>query len=79
MLVFCSLMNYIDQLTISVAITVFFTTGYGRGKLAHFRRGNLTLLFSMNKNFQKSIKYVKAFSDNISHTLSPKQTILLQK
>ena len=53
--------------------------GYGRAKLAHFRRGKLAHLFSMNKIFQKSIQYFIAFSDNISHILSPKQKILLQK
>ena len=51
MLAFCSLVNYINLLTASVAITDFFTMGYGRVKLAHFRRGKLAHLFSMNKNF----------------------------
>ena len=48
--------------------------GYGRGKLAHFRRGKLAHLFSINKKFQKSIQYFIAFSDYIT-----KQTISLQK
>ena len=53
--------------------------GHGRGKLAYFRRGKLAHLFSMNKIFQKSVQYFIAFSDYISHILSPEQTILLQK
>ena len=76
---FCSLVNCIDQLTASVCYNRFFPVGYGRGKLAHFRRGKLVHLLSMNKNFQKSIQYFITFSDYISHILSPKQKILLQK
>ena len=44
---------------------------YGRVKLAHFRRGKLALLFSINKIFQKVIQYFIKFSYYISHILSP--------
>ena len=53
--------------------------GYGRGKLAHFRRGKLAHLFSMNKHFQESVQYFIAFSDYISHILIPKPKDLLKK
>ena len=41
--------------------------GYGRRKLAQFRRGILAYLFSLNKNVQKSVQYFIAFSDYIYH------------
>ena len=64
-------MNYIDPLTTSVAITDF--SQWGMVGMAHFRRGKLAHLFSMNKHFQESIRYFIAFPDYISHILSPKQ------
>ena len=57
MMAFRSLLNYIDQLTASVAKTDIFTMGYSRGKLANFGRGKLAHLISVNTIFQKSIFY----------------------
>ena len=50
---------------------------YAQGKLAHFRRGKLAHLFSMDKNVQESVQYFIAILDYISYILYPWITILL--
>ena len=79
MLAFRSLANYNWSVNCLGCFNRFFTMGDCRSKLAYFRRGKLAHLFSMNKIFQKSIQYFIAFSEYISHILSPKQKILLEK
>ena len=48
---------------------------YGRGKLAHVRRGKLAYLLSMNKDFQESIQYFIAFRTIFLMFYLPKQKI----
>ena len=61
MLAFYYVVNYIHQLTASVA--QIFHHGYSRGKLVHFRQGKLAHLFSIVEIVKVSIQYFIATLD----------------
>ena len=53
-----------------------FIMWYGRGKLAHFRRGELAHLFSMDKNNPESTQYLIAILDFISTTTDNSKAVV---